>query len=346
MEESVMADVRVIGLDIAKSVFQLHGVDDTGTTVLQKRLTRARLLPFFEQLPPCLVGIEACATSHFWARELTRLGHEVKLMPAHYVKPYVKRQKNDMADAEAIAEAVTRPNMRFVGSKSPDEQSAMMLHKVRLMLTRQLIMITNATRAHMAEFGIVAPVGRGGVDRLLAIIDDETDDRIPAQARSCLQMLVAQLRLVKLQILDNDRQVLALARSTELGRRLMEVPGIGPLVASALVACVPDPSMFRCGRNMAAWLGLVPKQNSSGGKERLGSITKAGNRYLRQMLFAGAMAVIRRAMQGTRRTWLIRLLERRKPKVAAMALANKNARIAWAMMTNGEHYREPVALAA
>jgi transposase len=346
MEESVMADVRVIGLDIAKSVFQLHGVDDTGTTVLQKRLTRARLLPFFEQLPPCLVGIEACATSHFWARELTRLGHEVKLMPAHYVKPYVKRQKNDMADAEAIAEAVTRPNMRFVGSKSPDEQSAMMLHKVRLMLTRQLIMITNATRAHMAEFGIVAPVGRGGVDRLLAIIDDETDDRIPVQARSCLQMLVAQLRLVKLQILDNDRQVLALARSTELGRRLMEVPGIGPLVASALVACVPDPSMFRCGRNMAAWLGLVPKQNSSGGKERLGSITKAGNRYLRQMLFAGAMAVIRRAMQGTRRTWLIRLLERRKPKVAAMALANKNARIAWAMMTNGEHYREPVALAA
>lgn len=341
-----MADVRVIGLDIAKSVFQLHGVDDTGTTVLQKRLTRARLLPFFEQLPPCLVGLEACATSHFWARELTRLGHEVKLMPAQYVKPYVKRQKNDMADAEAIAEAVTRPNMRFVGSKSPDEQSAMMLHKVRLMLTRQLIMITNATRAHMAEFGIVAPVGRGGVDRLLAIIDDETDDRIPAQARSCLQMLVAQLRLVKLQILDNDRQVLALARSTELGRRLMEVPGIGPLVASALVACVPDPSMFRCGRNMAAWLGLVPKQNSSGGKERLGSITKAGNRYLRQMLFAGAMAVIRRAMQGTRRTWLIRLLERRKPKVAAMALANKNARIAWAMMTNGEHYREPVALAA
>ena len=341
-----MSDVRIIGLDIAKSVFQLHGIDDAGAIVLQKRLTRARLLPFFEKLPPCLVGIEACATSHFWARELTRLGHEVKLMPAQYVKPYVKRQKNDMADAEAIAEAVTRPSMRFVGPKSPDEQSAMMLHKVRLMLTRQLIMITNATRAHIAEFGLIAPVGRGGVDRLLAIIDDETDERIPAQARSCLQMLVAQLRLVKLQILDNDRQVLALARSTELGRRLMEVPGVGPLVASALVASVPDPSMFRCGRNMAAWLGLVPKQNSSGGKERLGSITKAGNRYLRQMLFAGAMAVIRRAMQGTRRTWLIRLLERRRPKVAAMALANKNARIAWAMMMSGESYREPMAVAA
>jgi transposase len=340
-----MSEVRVVGLDIAKSVFQVHGVDDAGAAILQKRLTRARLLSFFEKLPPCLIGIEACATSHFWAREFTKLGHEVKLMPPQYVKPYLKRQKNDMADAEAIAEAVTRPSMRFVASKSPDEQSAMMLHKVRLMLTRQLVMITNATRAHMAEFGIIAPVGRGGIDRLLAIIDDETDERIPAEARRCLQMLVAQLRLVKLQILENDRQVLALARSTELGRRLMEVPGIGPLVASALVACVPDPSMFRCGRNMAAWMGLVPKQNSSGGKERLGSVTKAGNRYLRQMLFAGAMAVIRRAMQGTRRTWLIRLLERRKPKVAAMALANKNARIAWAMMISGEGYREPVTIA-
>ena len=339
-----MSEVRVVGLDIAKSVFQAHGVDGAGATVLQKRLTRARLLPFFEKLPPCLIGIEACATSHFWARELTKLGHEVRLMPPQYVKPYLKRQKNDMADAEAIAEAVTRPSMRYVASKSPDEQSAMMLHKVRLMLTRQLVMITNATRAHMAEFGIIAPVGRGGIDRLLAIIDDETDARIPTEARRCLQMLVAQLRLVKLQILENDRQVLALARSTELGRRLMEIPGIGPLVASALVACVPDPSMFRCGRNMAAWMGLVPKQNSSGGKEWLGSVTKAGNRYLRQMLFAGAMAVIRRAMQGTRRTWLIRLLERRKPKVAAMALANKNARIAWAMMMSGEGYREPVTV--
>lgn len=341
-----MADVRVIGLDIAKSVFQLHGVDDAGASVLQKRLTRARLLPFFEKLPPCLVGIEACATSHFWARELAKLGHDVKLMPAQYVKPYVKRQKNDMADAEAIAEAVTRPTMRFVGQKSPTEQSAMMLHKVRLMLNRQVIMISNAARAHMAEFGIIAPIGRGGVNRLVEIIEDEADERIPVEARQCLQMLVAQLKLVKLQILDNDRQVLALARSTELGRRLMEVPGIGPLVASALVACVPDPAMFKCGRNMAAWIGLVPKQNSSGGKERLGSITKAGNRYLRQMLFTGAMAVLRRAMQGTRRTWLTQLLERRRPKVAAVALANKNARIVWAMMMSGEQYREPSALAA
>jgi len=333
-------------LDIAKSVFQLHGLDGAGAIVLQKRLTRARLLPFFEKLPPCLVGIEACATSHYWAREIARLGHEVKLMPAQYVKPYVKRQKNDMADAEAIAEAVTRPNMRFVATKEPDDQSAMMLHKVRLMLNRQVVMLSNAIRAHMAEFGIIAPVGRGGVDRLLAVIDDDADPRIPAEARRCLQTLTVQLGLVKRQILDNDRQLLALTRSSELSRRLMEIPGIGPLVASALVACVPNPSMFRCGRNMAAWIGLVPRQNSSGGKQRLGSITKAGNRYLRQMLFTGAMAVIRRAMQSTRRPWIARLLERRKPKIAAMALANKNARIAWAMMMTGDHHRELSATVA
>jgi len=341
-----VVDVRVIGLDIAKSVFQLHGLDGAGAIVLQKRLTRARLLPFFEKLPPCLVGIEACATSHYWAREIARLGHEVKLMPAQYVKPYVKRQRNDMADAEAIAEAVTRPNMRFVATKEPDDQSAMMLHKVRLMLNRQVVMLSNAIRAHMAEFGIIAPVGRGGVDRLLAVIDDDADPRIPAEARRCLQTLTVQLGLVKRQILDNDRQLLALTRSSELSRRLMEIPGIGPLVASALVACVPNPSMFRCGRNMAAWIGLVPRQNSSGGKQRLGSITKAGNRYLRQMLFTGAMAVIRRAMQSTRRPWIARLLERRKPKIAAMALANKNARIAWAMMMTGDHHRELSATVA
>ena len=333
-------------MDIAKSVFQLHGLDGAGAIVLQKRLTRARLLPFFEKLPPCLVGIEACATSHYWAREIARLGHEVKLMPAQYVKPYVKRQKNDMADAEAIAEAVTRPNVRFVATKEPDDQSAMMLHKVRLMLNRQVVMLSNAIRAHMAEFGIIAPVGRGGVDRLLAVIDDDADPRIPAEARRCLQTLTVQLGLVKRQILDNDRQLLALTRSSELSRRLMEIPGIGPLVASALVACVPNPAMFRCGRNMAAWIGLVPRQNSSGGKQRLGSITKAGNRYLRQMLFTGAMAVIRRAMQSTRRPWIARLLERRKPKIAAMALANKNARIAWAMMMTGDHHREPSATVA
>ena len=274
-----------------------------------------------------------------------KLGHDVKLIPAQYVKPYVRRQKNDMADADAIAEAFTRPSMRFVAPKSPAQQSAMMLHKVRLMLNRQLVMLTNAIRAHVAEFGIAAPVGRSGVDRLLAIIDDEADPRIAAEARQCLQMLVAQLRLVKHQILESDRQVLALARATELGRRLMEVPGIGPLVASALVACVPEPAIFRRTKH-GRLAGTCPAAKLVRRKGAPGIITKAGNRYLHQMLFTGAMAVIRRAMQGTRRKLLLRLLERRAPKLAAMALANKTARIAWAMMMSGERYKEPEAIAA
>lgn len=339
-----MSDIRVVGLDIAKSVFQLHGVDAGGRAVLQKRLTRGRLLAFFAKLPPCLVGIEACASSHYWARELTSLGHEVKLMPAQYVKPYVKRGKNDAADAEAICEAVTRPTMRFVGIKSPEQQSAMMLHRVRLILSRQRTQLSNALRAHLAEFGIIAPIGRNGIELLLGVIADPADDRLPAEARICLEMLAAQLSIVKQQILENDRRILASARSTELGRRLMEIPGVGPLLASAMVATVPDPAIFGSGRNLAAWIGLVPRQNSSGGKERLGSITKAGNGYLRQMLIVGAMAVIRYAERnGARRPWLVQLLARRKAKVAAVALANKNARIIWAMMNSGERYREPQA---
>lgn len=339
-----MSDIRVVGLDIAKSVFQLHGVDAGGRAVLQKRLTRSRLLAFFAKLPPCLIGIEACASSHYWARELTSLGHQVKLMPAQYVKPYVKRGKNDAADAEAICEAVTRPTMRFVGIKSPEQQSAMMLHRVRLILSRQRTQLSNALRAHLAEFGIIAPIGRNGIDRLLGVIADPADDRLPAEARICLEMLAAQLSIVKQQILENDRRIMASARSTELGRRLMEIPGVGPLLASAMVATVPDPAIFGSGRNLAAWIGLVPRQNSSGGKERLGSITKAGHGYLRQMLIVGAMAVVRYAERnGARRPWLVQLLARRKAKVAAVALANKNARIIWAMMNSGERYREPQA---
>jgi transposase len=339
-----MADIRVLGLDIAKSVFQLHGVDAGGATVLQKRLTRSRMLAFFAKLPPCLIGIEACATSHYWARELIALGHEVKLMPPQYVKPYVKRGKNDAADAEAICEAVTRPTMRFVGIKSPEGQSVMMLHRVRLILNRQRTQLSNALRAHLAEFGVVAPIGRTGIDRLLSIIADPADDRLPDEARICLEMLVAQLAIVKEQILENDRRIMASARSTEQGRRLMEIPGVGPLLASAIAASVPDPAIFRSGRDLAAWIGLVPRQNSSGGKERLGSITKAGYGYLRQMLIVGAMAVVRYAERnGTKRPWLVQLLARRKAKVAAVALANKNARIIWAMMVSKERYREPQA---
>jgi transposase len=339
-----MGNVVTIGLDIAKSVFQVHGVDAEGEVVVRRRLTRSQVLKFFSRLPPCLIGIEACASSHYWARELKALGHEVRLMPAQYVKPYVKRGKNDAADAEAICEAVTRPTMRFVGIKSVEQQSLMMLHRVRMILVRQRTQVSNALRGHLAEFGVVMPVGRRGIEGLLEVIADEGDDRVPAQARASLRMLADQLSLVREQILENDRRILASVRQSQAGRRLMAIPGVGPLLASAIIATVADPSIFKSGRSLAAWIGLVPRQNSSGGKERLGSITKAGDRYLRQLLIVGAIAVIRYAERnGAKRPWLVKLLARRKPKVAAVALANKNARTIWALMTSGEHYREPLA---
>jgi transposase len=342
LEES-HGSVVTIGLDIAKSVFQVHGVDAEGAVVIRQKLPRARLLPFFAKLGPCLVGIEACGASHHWARELTRLGHEARLMPPSYVKPYLKRQKNDMADAEAICEAVTRPTMRFVPVKSPDQQGVMVLHRTRLVLTRQRTQLSNAIRGHMAEFGLTAAIGREGLGKLIAVILDGADERVTREARVCLNMLVDQLRLVNVQILENDRLIRTNARATEVGRRLMEIPGVGPLLASAMVAAVADPAAFKTGRNLAAWIGLVPRQNSSGGKERLGGITKQGDRYLRQMLVVGALAVVRYAQRnGTRRPWLVQLLARRTPKVAAVALANKNARMIWAIMTSGERYREPL----
>jgi transposase len=342
-----MERVATVGLDIAKSVFQVHGIDATGTVVVRRKLSRGRVLTFFEALPRCVIGMEACNTSHYWARQLIALGHDVRLMPAQYVKPYVKRGKNDAADAEAICEAVTRPTMRFVPVKTPDQQSVMMLHRVRLMLNRQRTQLSNAMRAHMAEFGVVAPVGRMGLERLLAIVDDHEDQRIPADARVCLAMLAAQLAVVKTQVLENDRRIRESARETEVGRRLMAIPGVGPLLASAFVASVADPTVFKTGRDLAAWIGLVPKQNSSGGKERLGGISRAGNRYLRQMLVVGAMAVIRHAQRhGTKRAWRLQLLARRATKVAAVALANKTARMVWALMTSGERYREPVVTLA
>jgi transposase len=339
-----MGQVATIGLDIAKSVFQVHGVDAGGGVVIRQKLTRARLLKFFEKLAPCLVGIEACGTAHHWARELIGLGHDVRLMPPSYVKPYVKRQKNDMADAEAICEAVTRPTMRFVPVKSPEQQSVMVLHRTRSILIRQRIQISNAIRSHMAEFGMAAAVGRQGLHSLIEVVHDPADKRVPVEARGCLSMLAAQLQLVNEQVLEIDRLIRTNARSTEVGRRLMEIPGVGPLLASALVGTIADPKAFKTGRNLAAWIGLVPKQNSSGGKERLGGITKQGDRYLRQMLVVGALAVVRYAVRnGTRRPWLVQLLARRTPKVAAVALANKTARMVWAIMTSGERYREPLA---
>ena len=342
-----MNDVITIGVDLAKNVFQIHGVDAEGAVIVRRQLRRRQMLPFFKKQPSCLVGIEACATSHHWARQLVELGHQVKLMPPRYVKPYVERNKNDMADAEAICEAVTRPTMRFVAIKTEEQQSVLMLHRTRQLFVRQRTTIINALRAHLAELGIIAGIGRNGLERLLDVIADDEDERVPPTARDCLLALRVQLELVKQQILEADRRVLAWHRASEASLRLDDIPGVGPLIASALVASVPDPHAFKSGRDLSAWIGLVPKQNSTGGKERLGHISKAGNRYLRMLLVVGALSVIRRAKQVgyTRRPWLTKLLERRSTKVAAIALANKIARTAWAMMAHGTYYKEPVVRA-
>ena len=343
-----MQTVTTIGLDIAKSVFQVHGVDAAGQVVIRRKLKRRYVLAFFQKLPPSLVGIEACASSHYWARELHALGHTVRLMPPAYVKPYVKRQKNDMADAEAICEAVTRANMRFVPIKTPEQQSGLVLHRTRHLLIRQQTAVINAIRAHLAEFGIVAPVGRKGVEELLCVVADGNDERVPDVVRACLGALGTQLLSLKKQILELDRMIMAWHRSNETSRRLHYIPGVGPLLATALVANVADPGAFRSGRNFSAWIGLVPKQHSSGGKDRLGGISKQGDRYLRSLFVAGALSVIRyaKAHGSKHRPWLTALLTRRPAKVAAIALANKLARMAWAMMARGERYRNPVALAA
>jgi transposase len=331
-----------IGLDIAKSVFQVHGIDADGKVIIRRQLKRRYVLLFFEKLQqPCLIGIEACASAHYWSRELQALGHTVRLMPAAYVKPYVKRQKNDAADAEAICEAVTRANMRFVATKTPEQQSGLVLHRTRQLFIRQQTAVINAIRAHLAEFGIAAPIGRRGVQDLLNVVADPHDTRVPEIARACLLALAGQLRRIKEQILEFDRMIRAWHRSSQASRQLDECPGVGPVLATALVATVTDPKVFRSGRNFSAWVGLVPRQNSSGGKDRLGSISKQGDRYLRSLFVAGALAIIRYAkIHGSKhRPWLSALLARRPTKVAAIALANKIARVAWAVMAKGERYK-------
>lgn len=343
-----MQEVSTIGLDIAKSVFQVHGVDGDGNVVIRKRLSRSKVLAFFADLPPCLVGIEACPTAHHWSRELRELGHHVGMMPAAYVKAYVKRNKNDANDAEAICEAVTRPNMRFVPVKSQEHQAALMLHRSRQLLIKQRTMLSNAIRAYLAEFGIIAPKGRRGLIKLFETIEGPDDLGVPPAAWVCLMSFADQFQHTQREIKKLEHCIQVWHRSHELSRRLEEIPGIGPIVATALVASIPDAKVFPSGRAMAAWIGLVPRQNSSGGKERLGGITKQGSRYLRWLLVVGAMAVIKYHQRAgfETRPWLAKLIERKPTKVAAVALANRIARMAWVVMARGERYRDPMQLAA
>jgi len=279
-----MQTTKTVGFDIAKSVFQVHGVDADGNVVNAMTLKRRYVLTFFQKLPPCLVGIEACASWHYWSRELQALGHTVRLMPPAYVKPYVKRHKNDAADAEAICEAVTRPNMRFVPTKTAEQQSCLTLHRTRHLFIRQQTAIINSIRAHLAEFGIVAPVGRRGVEQLLKVVADSSDTRLPEIARACVAALGTQLLALKAQILAFDRCIMAWHRSNETSKRLDAIPGVGPALATALVASIGDPKAFRSGRDFSAWIGLVPKQNSSGGKDKLGNISKQGDRLSAQLI--------------------------------------------------------------
>jgi transposase len=334
--------ITTIGLDIAKNVFQVHGIDAKEKMIVRKQLRRSRVIAFFKGLQPCLIGLEACATAHYWARELTKLGHEVRLMPAKDVKAYVKRNKNDAADAEAICEAVRRPTMRFVRIKSPEQQGQLMQHRTRDVLIRQRTQIINALRAHLAEFGIVAAQGNAGVNELRVIVADERDTRLPIDARASVIVLAAQFEALEGVIGAIEKRIKMQHRSNEASLRVETIPGIGIIGATAIVATVADPTIFRSGRDFAAWIGLVPRQDSTGGKQKLGPISKQGDRYLRRILIVGATAVLRRALENPgKHPWLTQLLARRPFKVVAVALANKMARTAWALLAHGGTYRAP-----
>lgn len=340
-----MSEITTIGLDLAKHVFQVHGTDESGAAVVRKRLRRGQVHAFFAGVSSCVVGMEACATAHYWARELKALGHEVRLMPPQYVKAYVKRNKNDAADAEAICEAAKRPSMRFVPVKTAEQQSALMMHRARDLLIRQRTMLVNALRGHLAEFGLIESQGLHKVAGLIAIVRDDADERIPDIARQVLKVVAGQLDELQTRIMALEAQVLVWHRGNPTSQRLASVPGIGPIIATAIAATVPDPSVFSSGREFAAWLGLVPRATSTGGKTRLGGISKRGDSYLRRLLVGGAHAVLLRSKTAKADPWLTSLLGRRPRLVVAVALANKMARIAWAIMSRQETYRRAAAAA-
>jgi transposase len=339
--------ITTIGLDIAKNVFQVHGIDAAEKVVVRRQLRRGQVMRFFEALAPCLIGLEACASAHHWARELMKLGHEVRLMPAKDVRAYVKRNKNDAADAEAICEAVRRPTIRFVQVKSAAQQGQLMQHRTRDLLMRQRTQIINALRAHLAELGIIAAQGREGVKELLAIIADKRDEALPLDAQVSLLVLAAQLQALQTLIGSIEKRIVAQHRANADSKRLETIPGIGVVGATAIAATVTDPKVFRCGRDFAAWIGLVPREGSTGGKRKLGPISKQGDRYLRRILVVGAHSVLRRAkLHPEKYPWLTRLLARRPFRVVAIALANKMARIAWALLAKGGTYQAPRLAAA
>ena len=336
-----MEQITTVGIDLAKSVFQVHAVDSAGAVVVRKALRRRDFLAFMAKAPPSLVGLEACPSSHHWGRELVKQGHDVRLIPPAYVKPYVRRQKNDAADAAAICEAVSRPSMRFVTIKTEEQQAALMLHRARALLISQRTALICAIRGHLAELGLVAPRGRREMAPLLAIIGAACDDSLPPLARVALQPLARRLAGIEAELTELDGQLLSWHRASPASLRLATIPGIGPITATAIVASVTDPSIFKSGREFAAFLGLVPRQSSSGGKERLGRISKMGDRYLRSLLVTGATAVLRhpKIRSSAPRDWAAALLGKKPFKLVAVALANKTARIAWAVLTRGETFK-------
>jgi transposase len=341
-----MGDVSTIGLDIAKSMFQAHGADASGAVVFRKKLTRGRLLRFFADQPPCLVAMEACGGAHHWGRELAEFGHDVRLIPPAYVKPYVKRQKNDEADAEAICEAAQRPTMRFVSVKSQAQQASGVVFRARDLLVRQRTQCINAIRGHLTEYGWIAPKGVCYVERLVRRVEDPAED-LPDAARTALKVLGELLRALGAQIVVLDAEIAKRAKEDPVARRLMTIPGVGPVTAAAMVALAPDPKTFRCGRDFSAWLGLTPLQRSTGGKQKLGQISKMGERTLRRLLILGASAVIKQvALRGAPAgSWVGQMLARKPKMLVTVALANKTARIVWALMARGGIYRAP-AMAA